>query len=65
LALLLAVDVANHRHPFFNLGQHMQIGGAACTAIGAETGAVAVVTILSDMGARFELALIVVAKSRR
>src|SRR5262252_3021329 len=27
LALLLAVDFANHRHPFFDLRQHAQIGG--------------------------------------
>jgi hypothetical protein len=28
LALLLTVDFANHRHPFFDLSQHAQIGGA-------------------------------------
>jgi hypothetical protein len=25
---LLAIDFANDRHPFFDLGQHAQIGGA-------------------------------------
>jgi hypothetical protein len=28
LALLLAVDFANRRHPFFDLSQHAQVGSA-------------------------------------
>jgi hypothetical protein len=56
LALLLAVDFANHRHPFFDLSQHAQIGGPSCIELCAETGTGLVVatilslTIRSDMG---------------
>jgi hypothetical protein len=53
LALLLAVDFANHRHPFFDLSQHARSEAPElCTEIGAGLVVVTIlsVTLRSDMG---------------
>src|SRR5262249_56859735 len=62
VALLLAVDFANHRHPFFDLSQLRRSEAPACIELCAEPSVgltvltILSVTILSDMGTWFRLA---------